>query len=102
MIRLVESDGWRHVRTTGSHRHYKHPRKPNVVTIPGHPGDEVPRGTLKSIFRAAGLVSTGRTMEETERNIREAIRGHLKTLKEFGEPVPEPTSVAREIEIPPA
>ncbi|HEY1207157.1 MAG TPA: type II toxin-antitoxin system HicA family toxin [Bryobacteraceae bacterium] len=45
-MRLVESDGWRHVRTTGSHRHYKHPSKPNVVTIPGHAGDDVPVGTL--------------------------------------------------------
>lgn len=55
LIRAVEEDGWKHVRTTGSHRHYKHPSKPNVVTIPGHPGDEVPPGTLKSILRAAGL-----------------------------------------------
>jgi len=49
-----------------------------------------------------GCVSTGKTIEETERNIREAIHGHLQTLREFGEPVPEPTSVAREIEISPA
>jgi predicted RNase H-like HicB family nuclease len=49
-----------------------------------------------------GCVSTGRTLEETERNVREAISGHLQTLREFGEPVPEPTSVAKEIEITPA
>jgi len=55
LMRLVEADGWRHVRTTGSHRHYKHPGKPSVVTIPGHPGDDVPAGTLKSILKAAGL-----------------------------------------------
>ncbi len=48
-----------------------------------------------------GCVSTGKTLEETERNIREAISGHLQTLREFGEPVPEPTSVAKEIEITP-
>ena len=47
-----------------------------------------------------GCVSTGTTLDETERNVREAISGHLKTLREFGEPVPEPTSVAREIEDP--
>ncbi|MGO9894324.1 MAG: type II toxin-antitoxin system HicA family toxin [Bryobacteraceae bacterium] len=29
--------------------------KPDVVTIPGHPGDDVPAGTLKSIQKAAGL-----------------------------------------------
>jgi predicted RNase H-like HicB family nuclease len=49
-----------------------------------------------------GCISTGATLEETERNVREAIAGHLQTLREFGEPVPEPTSVAREIEVTPA
>jgi predicted RNA binding protein YcfA (HicA-like mRNA interferase family) len=55
LIRMVESDGWKQVRITGSHRHFKHSSKPNVVTIPGHAGDDVPTGTLKSILRAAGL-----------------------------------------------
>jgi len=41
-----------------------------------------------------GCVSTGRTLEETEMNVREAISGHLQTLRDFGEPVPEPTSGA--------
>lgn len=49
-----------------------------------------------------GCVSTGPTLEETERNIQEAISGHIRTLREFGEPVPEPTSIAREVEIIPA
>jgi predicted RNase H-like HicB family nuclease len=49
-----------------------------------------------------GCITTGKTLEETERNIREAIQGHLQTLREFGEPAPRPTSVAREIEIPSA
>jgi len=37
-----------------------------------------------------GCVSTGRTLEENELNVREAISGHIQTLLEFGEPVPEP------------
>jgi len=49
-----------------------------------------------------GCITTGATLEETESSIREAIEGHLRTLAESGEPVPEPTSLAREIEIPPA
>jgi predicted RNase H-like HicB family nuclease len=49
-----------------------------------------------------GCVSTGKTLEDTEQNVREAISGHLQTLHEFGEPVPEPTSVAKEIEVTPA
>ena len=48
-----------------------------------------------------GCVSTGRTLEETELNVREAISGHLQRLREFGEPVPEPTSVVKEIEVTP-
>ena len=49
-----------------------------------------------------GCVTTGPTLEETELNVREAISGHLQTLREFGEPIPEPTSVAKEIEVTPA
>jgi predicted RNase H-like HicB family nuclease len=49
-----------------------------------------------------GCMTTGTTLEEIERNIREAIQGHLQTLREFGEPTPPPMSLAREIEIPPA
>lgn len=54
-IRLVEEDGWVLVRTRGSHRHYKHPSKPGLVTIPGKPSDEVPPGTWNSILKQAGL-----------------------------------------------
>jgi predicted RNase H-like HicB family nuclease len=49
-----------------------------------------------------GCMTTGKTFEETETNIREAIEGHLKTLRDFGDPVPQPTSLAKEIEISPA
>ena len=55
LVRVIESDGWKHVRTTGSHRHFKHLSKPNVVTVPGHGGDDVPTGTLKAILKAAQL-----------------------------------------------
>ncbi len=49
-----------------------------------------------------GCMTTGETLEQTEINIREAIEGHLQTLREFGDPVPQPTSVAKEVEISPA
>jgi predicted RNase H-like HicB family nuclease len=49
-----------------------------------------------------GCISTGQTLEATENNIREAIEGHLQALREFGEPVPEPVSVAKDIEVTPA
>ena len=46
-----------------------------------------------------GCMTTGHTLQETESNIREAIQGHLETLREFGDSIPEPTSVAMEIEV---
>lgn len=27
VLKLLERDGWEHVRQTGSHRHYRHPTK---------------------------------------------------------------------------
>jgi predicted RNA binding protein YcfA (HicA-like mRNA interferase family) len=30
LVKLIETDGWRHVRTRGSHRQYKHPIKKGV------------------------------------------------------------------------
>jgi predicted RNase H-like HicB family nuclease len=43
-----------------------------------------------------GCITTGKTIEETGHNIQEAIRGHIQTLREFCEPVPEPVSLAKE------
>lgn len=55
LIRMVEQDGWYRVVTEGSHRQYKHATKPGRVTINGHLGDDMPKGTLASIKRQAGL-----------------------------------------------
>ena len=55
LIKLIENDGWRQIRTRGSHRQYKHAIKKGRVTVPGHPGDDVHPGTLKSVLRQAGL-----------------------------------------------
>lgn len=55
LIRLLEADQWRLIRQKGSHRAFKHPAKPSVVTVPGHWNDDLPIGTLKSILRKAEL-----------------------------------------------
>lgn len=57
VLRLLQEDGWYQVATQGSHRQYRHSTKSGLVTISGKPGDDVPRGTLKSIMRQAGLES---------------------------------------------
>ncbi|MBL9081328.1 MAG: type II toxin-antitoxin system HicA family toxin [Planctomycetales bacterium] len=55
LIRMIESDGWVHVRTRGSHRQFKHPSKPGLVTVPGKPSDELAPGTLNNILKQAHL-----------------------------------------------
>jgi predicted RNA binding protein YcfA (HicA-like mRNA interferase family) len=51
----IEADGWYVARTRGSHRQYKHPEKPGLVTVAGKPSDDLSAGTLNSIFKQAGL-----------------------------------------------
>ncbi|MCY4585149.1 MAG: type II toxin-antitoxin system HicA family toxin [Bryobacterales bacterium] len=53
-IRQVERNGWRLVRTRGSHRQYRHPDKPGTVTIAGKPSDDLPPGTWNSIMKQSG------------------------------------------------
>lgn len=54
VIKLLKKDGWFLVRITGDHHHFKHPTKKGIVTVP-HPNKDVPKGTLSSIFKQAGL-----------------------------------------------
>jgi predicted RNase H-like HicB family nuclease len=41
-----------------------------------------------------GCVATGRTVDQTEDRIRDAIRMHIESLRAHGEPVPEPSTAA--------
>lgn len=54
IIKMLEKDGWEHVRTTGSHWHFRHGAKPGTVTVL-HPKRDIPKGTLNSILKQAGL-----------------------------------------------
>ncbi|HMD97906.1 MAG TPA: type II toxin-antitoxin system HicA family toxin [Terriglobia bacterium] len=55
VIQMLEQDGWRLVRTTGSHRQFRHHTKHGSVTVAGKPNLDVPPGTLNSILKQAGL-----------------------------------------------
>jgi len=55
VIAVLEQDGWRLVRTRGSHRQFRHAEKPGTVTVAGKLGLDVPIGTLGSIWKQAGL-----------------------------------------------
>jgi predicted RNase H-like HicB family nuclease len=47
-----------------------------------------------------GCITTGKTLEEIAHNIREAIELHLEGMAEDGEAIPEPSTLALEIEVP--
>ena len=55
IIKLIENDGWYLVVTKGSHRQYKHPRKPGRVTVAGKSSDTLHPRTERSILRQAQI-----------------------------------------------
>ncbi|HTA05537.1 MAG TPA: type II toxin-antitoxin system HicA family toxin, partial [Solirubrobacteraceae bacterium] len=55
MIKLIERDGWRQVRQSGSHRQFHHPIKSGTVTVAGHRNQDLRPKTQADIFRQAGL-----------------------------------------------
>jgi predicted RNA binding protein YcfA (HicA-like mRNA interferase family) len=63
--RIVMAGGWELVRNSGSsHDQFKHPDKPNVVTIADHGAKSIPCGTLRSIFEAAGLQAQLKSLQK--------------------------------------
>ncbi len=55
MIRLIERDGWRQVRQSGSHRQFHHPIKRGTVTVAGRRNEDLRPKTQADIVRQAGL-----------------------------------------------
>jgi predicted RNA binding protein YcfA (HicA-like mRNA interferase family) len=55
VIRHLNREGWVLVSMEGSHRQFKHPTRPGRVTVSGSLGDDMPKGTLASVKRQAGL-----------------------------------------------
>ncbi|MEZ0325216.1 MAG: type II toxin-antitoxin system HicB family antitoxin [Fimbriimonas sp.] len=46
-----------------------------------------------------GCITTGATPEECERNMAEAVSGHIATMREFGDPIPEPSTQVSRVEV---
>jgi predicted RNA binding protein YcfA (HicA-like mRNA interferase family) len=55
VVAMLKRDGWELVVMRGSHRQFKHPHKPGRVTVSGSLGDDMPKGTLSSVIKQAGL-----------------------------------------------
>ena len=54
VIRALERAGFFLDHSTGSHRYYRHPNRPGVVTVPFH-RRALKRGTLLAILKQASL-----------------------------------------------
>jgi predicted RNA binding protein YcfA (HicA-like mRNA interferase family) len=54
VIRRLRQDGWFEVAQAGRHKQFKHSVKTGRVTVP-FPKRDIPKGTLKSIEKQAGL-----------------------------------------------
>jgi predicted RNase H-like HicB family nuclease len=48
-----------------------------------------------------GCITTGKTLAETKRNIREAMELHLEAMADVGEPVPEPSTEVEFVDVSP-
>ncbi|MGL4500821.1 MAG: type II toxin-antitoxin system HicB family antitoxin [Planktothrix sp.] len=46
-----------------------------------------------------GCISTGKTLEETENNIKEAIELYIDTLREDGQLIPQPSLMVKTISV---
>lgn len=54
VLKVLLADGWVEVSCQGDHHQFKHPKKPGKVTLT-HPVKDIPRRTLDSIERQAGI-----------------------------------------------
>jgi predicted RNA binding protein YcfA (HicA-like mRNA interferase family) len=59
VIKTLEANGWKLAAVRGSHHQFIHPSKPGRVTVP-HPKKDLTTGTIRSIYRQAGIDWTGR------------------------------------------
>ncbi|MBV4357623.1 type II toxin-antitoxin system HicA family toxin [Pinibacter aurantiacus] len=55
VVKVLLKHGWVFERQKGSHKTFKHPDNPNLVTIPEHGKKDIPSGTLRQIWKKAGL-----------------------------------------------
>ena len=60
-----------------------------------------PAGTGFSAYSPdlPGCAATGATRDDVQQNMRDAVELHLEGLRELGEPVPPPSTLAAYVEV---
>ena len=61
--------------------------------------EESPRNYAAYVPDLPGCIATGASREEVVSEIRQAIRLHIESLREHGEPTPEPRCTAAVVEV---
>ena len=56
ILARLQREGWSVMRSKGSHHILRHPTVATIVVLP-HPRKDLPVGTVRSIYRAAGWPS---------------------------------------------
>ncbi len=62
--------------------------------------EKTPTGYSAYVPDLPGCITTGATLQDTQRNMSEAVSGHLSVMREFGDPIAEPTTVAERLAVP--
>lgn len=57
ILSRLKREGWELVRTRGSHHIFRHATSGALVVVP-HPEKDLPVGTVRNIYRAAGWPTT--------------------------------------------
>ena len=62
--------------------------------------EKTPTGYSAYVPDLPVCITTGLTLPDTKKNMQEAISGHLAIMREFGDPIPQPTTVAEPMQVP--
>jgi predicted RNA binding protein YcfA (HicA-like mRNA interferase family) len=52
LIQMLERDGWVLDRVNGDHHTFKHPDRPEIITVT-HPRRDLPTGLVRRIYKLA-------------------------------------------------
>jgi predicted RNase H-like HicB family nuclease len=61
--------------------------------------EKTPTGYSAYVPDLPGCITTGASLNDTKKNMQEAIAGHLAVMREFGDPIPLPTTETERLQV---
>ncbi len=125
IIKILENDGWYFSPTKGSHRQFKHLTTSGLVTVSGKLSDKITIGTHNEHFQTGGVqemrylivieetktgfsayspdvdgcVATGKTKQDIEQNMQQAMEFHLQGLAMENQIIPHSHTYSNYVEV---